>query len=295
MVALSGAKAVKQELRRHKQGIPNEVEQNTWSNKKYKRKKCLKIMSANRFNSFHFIQILTDILQNFFIPILASLVGLLIMLYISTKVNSLRLRTLIMVLIVILIVACLIFWFVHIMDDPNSHRIVGPTDDSNPCDDGHCCLTLVESIDKILFYKHYDTAINHYGKGEFHEARDEFRQALILDRNYPGLNQWIADSSLKLKEYDEVEGALKKEIALLDCLDLMTDDELFKYATIKGINEINVHELIVKGRAEALYNLACFYSAKNERQLALDALQEAIHSGFKEEDLTCPELDFMHN
>ena len=215
--------------------------------------------------------------------------------YVTKKGVIMRLRTLIIVVFILLIVAGTVYWLARPTDDSNSYWLVDSTDDPNSCGDAPCCLTTVEDYDESVFRKHYSNAINYYMKYEFKEARDEFRQALTLDINFPGLNQWIADSSLKLKEYNEAEAALKKEFELLDCLDSMTDDELIIHATSKGMNEINVLEMIVKARAESLYNLACVYSAKKERQLALGTLQEAIKAGFNEKDATCPELEIVYN
>jgi len=192
----------------------------------------------------------------------------------------LRLRKLILAVIIILLGVCAVYW------------LVSPTDDSNPCGDGHCCLTPVEGNYETVFLQHYYQGISYWRNVEFEEARGEFRQALLLDRNFPGINQMIADSSLKLKEYDAAEAALNKEFELLGCLDSMTDAELQKYATsIRPVSRLR--EELSNIRAASLYHLACIYSFRKERLSALDALEAAIEAGFDENELTCPELEFI--
>lgn len=137
-------------------------------------------------------------------------------------------------------------------------------------------------------------------EGKFENARDNFRQALTIDRHFLGLRQNIGAADLALNEFDSADASLTGELELTHCLTKMSDSDLANFSYFVNPDQMTsktavvpqIREALKRTEAEVYYNLACLRARQNSPAQALSALEKAtsLHKFSKSELKTDPDL-----
>jgi hypothetical protein len=171
-----------------------------------------------------------------------------------------------------------------------------------------CALAPAKDVDVAKLIQYLKQGLFYAEMNRPEDALSEFEHGLLIDKNFLGLNANKAQALLKLKRYDEAKSALNKELELIRCMEMMSDDELKDYAYMLEVEEkIETLRPIEQAkklrtrfglvRAVSQYNLACLHSLKEEKALALDALNKAVESGFNDKRSLAedPDLAFIRS